>query len=142
MLTQSKCQRGSHAEYPLAKKKQIGQLVPMISVVRTLMLVFAVLMFSATTAHAGMPMVPELADPLSMEHCSGEMASCNDFVDHHGSSEEQLPSCCAMNCHVGVQTCIAHSAFLNVTSTLHVTFQTRDETGLPVANLDRPPRLT
>ena len=141
MLTQGKCKRGSYAKYLLAKKKQIGQLVPMILVVRTLMLIFAVLMFSATTSHAAMPMVPELADAVSMEHCGGEMAACNEVVDHHGSSEEQLPSCCAISCHIGVQTSIGHSAFLTVTRTLHVTFQTRDEPGSPVTNLDRPPRL-
>lgn len=113
----------------------------MIPVVRTLMLVFAVLMFSATTAHAAMPVVPDFADNVSIEHCSDGMAACDDVIDHHGSSEEQLPSCCAMSCDVGVQTSNAHSAFLTVTTTLHVTFQTREETASPVTNLDRPPRL-
>jgi hypothetical protein len=110
---------------------------------RIFLVVVAALMFSAPLSHAAMPLATELTDPTHvMSHCADEVApACGDTLDHHGAHEEDGLSCCSMSCHVGVQACFGHIAFLALTKTAHAVAPVRDMVRTFVTNLERPPRL-
>lgn len=143
MLMQGKCKMGSHAKYLLAKKIPIGQRAAVIPAMRIFLVVVAALMFSAPLTHAAMPLATELTGSSHVAaHCVDEVAAaCDETRDHHGAHEEEGLSCCSMSCHVGVQPCFGHTAFLALTKTAHVVDPARDMVRAFVANLERPPRL-
>lgn len=121
----------------------------MIPAMRMFLVVLAALMFSAPLAHAGLPFAGEfVASGDVAAHCTHEdVAACDEtqghheVVDHHGADEGQGQSCCSISCHVGVQPCFGHTAFLAMTKTAHAVRPIRDMMRLFVTNLDRPPRL-
>lgn len=131
----------SYAKYLLAKNILIGQRLSMILVARIVLVLVAALMFSASTTHAAMPMAPSHTSMTPAMHCDDEVVTCGDVLDHHGSSEEQLPSCCAMSCHVGVQPCFGHHTFLPMAKLIHAKDLSRILVRSPQISLDRPPRL-
>ncbi|MEO5807008.1 hypothetical protein [Devosia sp.] len=132
---------GSYAKYLLAKNIFLGQFLPMILVARIMLVLVAALMFSASTAHAAMPMAPAHAGSISVMQCDGEVVKCGEALDHHGSSEQQVPSCCAMSCHVGLQPCFGHQTFLTMTKLVHSKELVRFAVKAPQTSLERPPRL-
>lgn len=133
----------SRAKYLLAKNTLIGQRAEVIPAMRIFLVVVAALMFSAPWAHAAMPLASDLAGSSHVAaHCTDAVASaCDDTLDHHGAHENEGQSCCSMSCHVGVQPCFGHTAFLALTKTAHVVDPARDMARAFVTNLERPPRL-
>lgn len=110
---------------------------------RILLVVVAALMFSAPWTHAAMPLASELTGPSDVAvHCADEVAAaCDDTLDHHGAQDKDGLSCCSLSCHVAVQPCFGHTAFLALTKTTHVIDPARDMVRSFVTNLERPPRL-
>jgi hypothetical protein len=115
----------------------------MIPAMRIFLVVVAALMFSAPWSHAAVPFAPDLTGSSDVAvHCADEPAAvCDDALDHHGAQDEDGLSCCSLSCHVGVQPCFRHTAFLGLTKTTHVLDPARDMVRSSVTNLERPPRL-
>lgn len=142
MLIWGKCEMGSHAKYLLAKQTLFRQRAAVIPAMRIFLVVVAALMFSAPSDHAGMSRASELTSSDVAAYCTDAVAStCDDTLDHHGAQEDEGQSCCSMSCHVGVQPCFGHTAFLALAKTTHVVVPARDMARAHVTDLERPPRL-
>ena len=121
----------------------IGHRAAVIPAMRIFLVVVAALMFSAPWAHAAMPLASDLTGSSEMAvHCTDDVAAvCDDTLEHHGAHSDESQSCCSMSCHVGVQPCFGHVAFLALTKTAHDVDPARDMVPTSVTNLERPPRL-
>ena len=110
---------------------------------RLFLVVVVALMLSAPWTHAAMPLASDLTGSSDVAaHCADEIAAaCDDALDHHGAHDEGGVSCCSLSCHVGVEPCFGHSAFLALTKATHVVDPARDMVRSFVTNLERPPRL-
>ena len=115
----------------------------MIPAMRIFLVLVAALMFSAPWAHAGMPLASGVSASSHVSaHCTDTVAvTCDGVPDHHGGHADEGQSCCSMSCHVGVQPCFGHAAFLALTKTAHVVIAARDMVRTFATNLERPPRL-
>ena len=132
----------SRKKYLLARKMLIGHPAAVILAMRFFLVVVAALMFSAPVAHAAMSLPFELTSSDVAVHCADDVvADCDASLDHHGAHEDEGVSCCSLSCHVGVQPCFGHTAFLALAKTAHVVDPARDMIRMFVTDHDRPPRL-